>query len=78
MSRAIHTTVIVKEGGLLELRLPELRAGDSASVTVRVEEGSAKVPDWRQFAGVIDSGNPNSADNDGIDEDLADEAARGL
>ena len=47
MSKAVRQRVRVQEGGRIELRSPELRAGDEAEVIVLVDEvrGNAPPPD---------------------------------
>lgn len=79
MAVTIKQRVTVQPGGAVEVRSPELTPGAHAEVTVLVEqtgvapaEPGRPVPDWRRdFAGVIDSGDPRSSDNGRIDADLA-------
>lgn len=87
MAVTIKQRVTVQPGGVVEVRSPELTPGARAEVTVLVEqtevapaEPRRPVPDWRGFAGVIDSGDPRSSDNGRIDAELAREygSPRGL
>jgi hypothetical protein len=80
MVTAIKQHVTVKEGGLIEVRSPDLRPGEQAEVIVLVEartdvgRNSPSIHPrggWRRYAGAIHSGDPHSADNDRIDADLA-------
>jgi hypothetical protein len=81
MVAAIRQQVTVKADGVIEVRSPDLRAGDRAEVIVLVEPSPAKPLDpaeseaaWerlRRHFGAVDSGDPHSADNDRIDADLA-------
>ena len=78
MPGAIKQVVTIQSSGVLEVRSPELRAGDRAEVTVVVMPAAKQAAasktatgGWRQYAGAVNSGNPRAGDNDGIDADLA-------
>jgi hypothetical protein len=81
MVRVIKERVTVQPGGLVELRSAELPPGLKADLTVVVVVGEpaevnapeqvAPTRDWRQFAGVLDSGERSSSNNEQIDADLA-------
>ena len=80
MVAAIRQHVTVKEGGVIEVRSPDLRPGEEAEVIVLVgmraqlggnQPKSRARGGWRRYAGAIHSGDPHSADNDRIDADLA-------
>jgi hypothetical protein len=81
MVSAIKQRVTVQPAGVIEVRSPELQPGTQAEVIVLVEtagatdeqpRGDAPAPrGWRSYAGVLNSGDPHSADNDRIDAELA-------
>jgi hypothetical protein len=78
---AIKQRVMIQPGGLIEVRSPEFPSGEQAEVIVLLdavasgEAGAANLDaEWaklRRHAGAMDSGDPNSSDNDRIDADLA-------
>jgi hypothetical protein len=80
MVASIRQRVTVQADGLIEVRSPELQPGTEVEVIVLVDlvrkqtEPPGDVPPlrgWRSYAGVLNSGDPQSADNDRIDADLA-------
>lgn len=76
MPAAIKQIVTVRPGGVVEVRSPDLHAGDQAEVTVVVvqpgsAEGDAAVGGWRRYAGAVNSGDPRAGENQNIDSDLA-------
>lgn len=83
MVAAIKQQVTVLPGGVIEVRSPELTPGARAEVIVLVEQDftaagaspNRPVSEWRHFAGVIDSGDAHSSNNDQIDADLAKNSA---
>jgi hypothetical protein len=89
MSTAIRQVVTVQPGGVIEVRSPELHAGDQAEVTVVVTQptttaasrggdaASSSAGGWRRYAGAIDSTDARAGDNARIDADLADEYGGG-
>lgn len=78
MVTALKQHVIVQAGGLIEVRSPDLRAGDEAEVIVLVARSEqppstaapASPGKWRRHAGAIQSGDAHSSNNEKIDEDL--------
>jgi len=74
---AIRQKVTVGPDGLVEFRAPSLTSGDEAEVIVLVErsEPADSKPSgrktWRDYAGTFNSGDPDSANNERIDADLA-------
>lgn len=78
MVAAVRQQVTIQAGGRIEVQSPELTPGLRAEVIVLVDQplappavtSNADSTNWRRFAGAIDSGNPNSSDNDKIDADL--------
>jgi hypothetical protein len=73
---------------VVEVRSPELHAGDQAEVTVVVTQPTAKRSggdsavasaggEWRRYAGAIDRSDARAGDNERIDADLADEFGGG-
>ena len=83
MSVAIKQTVTVRPGGIVEVRSPELRAGDQAEVTVVVTQaagsrtGAGSAVGWRRYAGAVNSGDALAGNNQRIDADLATEHRSG-
>jgi hypothetical protein len=85
MPTAIKQVVTVESAGVLEVRSPELHAGDRAEVTVvvipQLNQPTVPAPsgagDWRRYAGAVRSGDPNAGDNQSIDAALADEYQHG-
>jgi hypothetical protein len=79
MAFAIKQVVTVQAAGVLEVRSPDLHAGDQAEVTVMVtpksSDAAAPTPGghWSDFAGAVNTADPRGADNEGIDADLANE-----
>jgi hypothetical protein len=75
MATTIRQRVTVKPGGLIEIRSPELREGESADVIVRVESAKTNAQKslggLERFAAMVNSGDKHSSDNTKIDEDLA-------
>ena len=87
MVSAIRQQVTVQTAGVIEVRSPELRAGERAEVIVLVEGSPAdrprageapRGPDpagaWerlRRHAGAVRGGDPSASDNERIDADLA-------
>ena len=52
MVAVVKQVVTVKEGGVIEIRSPQLRAGTRAEVHVLVEDGQAAPPEtWASFIG---------------------------
>ena len=51
--RAIKEIVTVKPGGLIELRHPDLHAGDSVEVIVMREDGVSTVPPLGSLIGKV-------------------------
>ncbi|HZN68894.1 MAG TPA: hypothetical protein VFB66_26680 [Tepidisphaeraceae bacterium] len=85
MVAAIRQQVTVKADGVIEVRSPDLRAGDRAEVIVLVEQplkrpATADPQSWDRLLrhmGAVDSGDPHAADNERIDTDLAREYGNG-
>jgi len=75
----IRQNIKVDVDGLVEVRSADLRAGDTAEVIVLVdrspapsdETGEPRRKNWRDYAGIFNSGDPHSSDNERIDADLA-------
>lgn len=75
----IRQNIKVDVDGLVEVRSADLRAGDTAEVIVLVDrvptdnsvESSFPRKGWRHYAGIVNSGDPNSSNNERIDADLA-------
>jgi hypothetical protein len=75
MVAAVRQIVTIQPGGLVEVRSPELKAGEQAEVIVLVQPpvtqpAVAPAGSWRRHAGTINSGDPRAADNERIDADL--------
>ena len=76
MVAAVRQIVTIQPGGVVEVRSPELTAGEQAEVIVLVQaaagvDGKPPAGTWRRHAGAINSGDPRAADNERIDADLA-------
>jgi hypothetical protein len=76
MPAAIKQIVTVRPGGVVEVRSPELHAGDQAEVTVVVvkpgsAEADAAAGGWRRYAGAFNSSDARAGENQNIDSDLA-------
>jgi hypothetical protein len=77
MSAAIKQIVIVRPGGVVEVRSPELHEGDQAEVTVIVTQpanharANGGAGAWRRHAGTFNSKDKRAGDNQRIDADLA-------
>ena len=78
MVQAIREIVTVEEGGVVRLRSAQLSPGDQVELIVLVEQASSNAADsgpgpstWQRFAGAVKGTDANSADNEGIDDDLA-------
>jgi hypothetical protein len=56
MVRAIKEHVVVKPGGLIEIRRPELPSGAAAEVIVMVDDGLSPVPPLTRLIGKASSG----------------------
>jgi hypothetical protein len=56
MVRAIKEYVVVGEGGLIEIRRPELPAGSAAEVIVMVDDGLSPAPPLASLIGKASSG----------------------
>jgi hypothetical protein len=72
---AIKQHVTVQPGGLIEVRSPQLQAGQQAEIIVLVEQAadqasSGPMGRWKRYAGAINSTDANAADNNRIDSDL--------
>jgi hypothetical protein len=69
MSSTIRQTVTVRQGGVVEIRSPELREGDQAEVTVVVKPPpNGKAQDsppagWRRYAGAVNRNDAKAGDN---------------
>jgi hypothetical protein len=78
MPTTVKQITIVRPGGVVEVRSPELHEGEQAEVTV-VVNGPAQVATqssaggWRRFAGAFKSNDSRGGDNQRIDAELADE-----
>ena len=74
---AIKQKVRVGADGLIEFRSTQLHSGDEAEVIVLVDRVQAVVVSspgrktWRDYVGIVNSGDPDSANNEKIDADLA-------
>lgn len=72
-----RTTTEIPDDRQVVVHLPQEAPTGKAEVVVTVapqeKEASPSGGDFSRFFGTVNSGNPNSADNDAIDADLAKE-----